>query len=169
MCVEHKKMCDCGRNSASFQFRDEIMPEEVLEKLYCPVCSSGVQNEEEAMIRDNGWIIKYDMDIVRFMQQKLPVAEATPAYLFDEGYCTWDGIYPTDRADSIREREELVQLAKTDKKKYIERFKAWGIDRMDRLAKEGWRKADVPQQRKEPLQREEDAGAGVRDLPEVRV
>ena len=168
MCVEHKKMCVCGQNSASFQFRDEIMPEEVLEKLYCPVCSSGVVYDEETMIRDNGWIIKYDMEISRFMRQKLPVADASPAYLFDEGYCTWDGIYPTDRADSVREREELVKLARTDKKAYLEQFKSWGIDRMNRLAREGWRKADEKQQRKEPLQREEDAGAGVRDLSEVR-
>jgi hypothetical protein len=169
MCVEHKRICECGRNSASFQFRDEIMPEEVLEKLYCPICSSGLHHDEEAMIRDNGWVIKYDMDIVRFMQRKLPVVRVTPAYLFDEGYCTWDGVYPTDRADSIREREELVQLAKTDKKKYIERFKSWGIDRMARLGKEGWRKADETEQRKEPLQREEGADTSVSELPEVRV
>ncbi len=142
MCVEHKKVCMCGRSSASLQFRDEIMPEEVLEGVYCPVCSSKVQYDEQTMISDNGWIIKYDMDIVRFMQHKLPVTGATPGYLFDEGYCTWDGIYPTDRADAVRERAELVELAKTDKKKYIEQFRTWGINRMVRLAKEGWRKAD---------------------------
>jgi hypothetical protein len=147
MCVEHKKVCICGQNSASFQFRDEIMPEEVIERLHCPVCSSRVQYDGETMVRDNGWIIQYDMDVVRFMRQKLPVADVTPGYLFDEGYCTWDGIYPTDRVDSVREREELVDLAKTDKKKYIERFRTWGINRMDRLAKEGWRKADGKQQR----------------------
>ena len=164
MCVEHKKMCVCGRNSAGFQFRDEIMPEEILEKLYCPICSAGVQHEEGTMIRDNGWIIKYDMDVVHLMQQKLPVAEATPAYLFDEGYCTWDGLYPGDRADSIREREELVLLAKKDKKEYIERFKSWGIRRMNRLAKEGWRKADETRQGKQPLHHTEHAGAAIHDL-----
>jgi hypothetical protein len=169
MCVEHKKVCKCGRNSASFQFRDEMMPEEVLEGLYCPFCSAGVAYDEETMVSDNGWVIKYDMDVVRFMRHKLPVADASAAYLFDEGYCTWDGVYPTDRVDSIREREELVKLAKIDKKKYVERFKTWGINRMDRLAKEGWRKANEKQQRKEPLQCEDDAGAGIRDLPEVRV
>jgi hypothetical protein len=141
MCVEHKRVCVCGRNVASLQFRDDILPEEVLESLYCPACSAGVSYDAGTMMRDNGWIIKYDMDIARFIQQKLPVGDTNPAYLFDEGYCSWDGVYPTDRADSIREREELVALAKIDKKKYLERFKTWGIDRMDRLAKEGWRKA----------------------------
>ena len=169
MCVEHKKVCMCGRKSASFQFRDEIMPEEVLEVLYCPVCAAAVRYDGESMIRDNGWIIKYDMDIVCFMQHKLPAVDATPLYLFDEGYCTWDGIYPTDRADSVRERAELAELAKTDKRKYIERFKTWGINRMDRLAKEGWRKANEREQGKEPLQCEDDAGTGLRDMHEVRL
>ena len=169
MCVEHKKVCVCGRNSASFQFRDEIMPEEVLEGLYCPVCAAAVRYDGESMILDNGWIIKYDMDIVRFMQHKLPAVDATPLYLFDEGYCTWDGVYPTDRANSIRERAELVELAKTDKRKYIERFKTWGINRMDRLATEGWRKANEREQGKEPLQCKDDAGTGLRDMPEVRL
>ncbi len=169
MCVEHKKVCMCGRNSASLQFRDEIMPEEVLEGLYCPVCAAAVRYDGESMIRDNGWIIKYDMDIVRFMQHKLPAVDATPGYLFDEGYCTWDGIYPTDRADSIRERAELAELARTDKRKYIERFKTWGINRMNRLAEEGWRKANEREQGKEPLQCEDDAGTGLRDMSEVRL
>jgi hypothetical protein len=143
------------------------MPEEVVEGVYCPVCSSRVHYDEETMISDNGWIIQYDMDVVRFMEHKLPAVCATPGYLFDEGYCTWDGVYPTDRADSIREREELVELAKTDKKKYIERFKTWGINRMDRLAREGWRKADESQ-RSKPLQHEEDAGTCLHDMSEVR-
>ncbi len=142
MCVEHKKICICGRSTASLYFRDEILPEEVIDRLYCPQCSVAVGYDAITMVMDNGWIIKYDMDIVNFMRQKLPAGEATPGFIFDEGYCTWEGVYPTDRADSVKEREELVQLSKINKKKYLEEFKTWGIKRMQRLQQEGWRKAN---------------------------
>ena len=94
------------------------------------------------MLRDNGWIIKYDMDVVQFMKQKLPGADLTPDFIFDQGYCTWNGIYPGDQADSIREREELLRLAKIDKRKYLEEFRSWGVRRAERLEREGWRKAN---------------------------
>ncbi len=142
MCVEHKKLCKCGRNSASLFFRDEVLPEEVVGMLYCPVCSQDVRYDNDTMVKDNGWIIEYDMDVVNFMRQKLPAGEATPDFVFDEGYCTWNGVYPTDRADSVKEREELVQLASIDKRKYIEEFRTWGVKRMERLEREGWRKAN---------------------------
>ena len=94
------------------------------------------------MLFDNGWIIEYDMDIARFMMQKISRSdEISPGFLFDEGYCTWKGVYPNDHIDSTREREELVKLATTDRKKYFEEFKKWGVNRMERLAQEGWRKA----------------------------
>ncbi len=142
MCVEHRKICTCGQNSASLHFRDEILPEEVVDRLYCPQCSGTVGYDTGSMVRDNGWIIKYDMDVVNFMRQKLPAGEATPDFIFDEGYCTWNGVYPTDREDSVKERGELVQLSKINRKKYLEEFKSWGVSRMERLAREGWRKAD---------------------------
>jgi hypothetical protein len=81
------------------------------------------------------------MDVARFMGQRLPSANITPDYLFDEGYCTWRGVYPTDHQDSLREREELVKLSKIDQRKYLDEFKRWGISRMERLSREGWRKA----------------------------
>lgn len=141
MCVEHKKICNCGRSMASLHFRDEILPEEVVDRLYCPSCSPDVSFDNSTMIKDNGWIIKYDMDVANFMRQKLPASDATPDFIFDEGYCTWNGVYPTDRADSVKEREELVQLSKINKKKYLEEFKSWGVRRMEQLKLEGWRKA----------------------------
>jgi hypothetical protein len=95
------------------------------------------------MLADNGWIIAYDMDIARFLMQKVaPAHEITPEYIFDEGYCTWRGMTPTDTRDSVRERTELAQLAKTDPKQYFQEIKAWGNSRIERLAREGWRKAN---------------------------
>jgi len=50
-------------------------------------------------------------------------------------------VTPTDHIDSVRERQELAQLAKTDRRRYFEEIKSWAHTRMERLAREGWRKA----------------------------
>ena len=145
MCMDHKKTCVCGAQTASFNFRDEVMPFEIIDRLYCPRCSSDISFNAGTMIRDNGWIIDFDMDIARFSGHKLSGAEITPDYLFDQGYCTWRGVYPMDHIDSVKEREELVQLARINPRKYLDEIKKWGIDRMARLAGEGWRKANAGQ------------------------
>lgn len=143
MCVDHMMICKCGSKSASFNFKDEIMPVEVVECLYCPQCSGDINYDADTMIRDNGWIIKYDMEIAKFMRNRLPAKEINPSFIFDEGYCTWRGVYPNDHIDSVEEREELLKLSKINPKKYIEEFRKWGIERMDRLSREGWRKANA--------------------------
>ena len=143
MCVDYSKPCLCGRSSASFNFRDEILPYETIATLYCPACSSNIKYDAATMLSDNGWIIDYNMEVARFMmQKKAPASQVTPEFLFDEGYCTWRGVYPGDHIDSAREREELLKLAKTDRKRYFEEFTTWGIKRMARLALLGWRKAN---------------------------
>lgn len=146
MCVSYETTCLCGKGLAGFNFKDEIMSEEVISRLYCPQCSNDIKFNHETMIADNGWVIEYDMDIARFLSQKIKTGglmNITPEFIFDEGYCTWRGIYPTDHIDSAKERDEIVKLAKINPRKYLEEFKKWGIARMDRLAKEGWRKANV--------------------------
>ncbi len=141
MCVDHKVTCVCGENSASFNFRDNILPVGVVRRLYCPLCSGGTDFNSDTMLSDNGWIIEYEMDIVRLMAQKLPRTGAiSPEFVFDEGYCAWRGVYPNDHVDSAREREDLLKLAKTDRKRYFNELRSWGIQRMERLAHEGWRR-----------------------------
>ena len=143
MCMDHSINCSCGKSSASFHFKDDILPYEVVTGLYCPSCSSSAVRVTPGMLVDNGWIIAYDMDVARFLMQKVaPAHEITPEYIFDEGYCTWRGMTPTDTRDSVRERTELAQLAKTDPKQYFQEIKAWGNSRIERLAREGWRKAN---------------------------
>jgi hypothetical protein len=94
------------------------------------------------MLADNGWIIEFDMEIARFLLQKeIPADWVTPAFIFDEGYCTWRGVTPSDHIDSVRERNELLKLAQTDRKRYFEEIRNWSNGRMERLAREGWRKA----------------------------
>ena len=142
MCVDHSLNCSCGKTYASFHFRDEVLPFDVVNKLFCPECAREVIHNPETMVADNGWLIEFDMDIARFMmQKKAPAPLITPEYLFDEGFCTWRGMTPTDHIDSVKEREALVQLAKTDPKRYFEEMRTWGNTRMERLAREGWRKA----------------------------
>ncbi len=144
MCMAFEMNCACGNSMAGFNFKDEVMSEEVIKGLYCPSCSRSVEFDPASMVSDNGWVIEYDMDIARFQSHKIKTftEDITPEFIFDEGYCTWRGIYPTDHIDSIKEREEIVKLAKVNPKKYLEEIKDWARNRMERLREEGWRKAD---------------------------
>ena len=144
MCMEHSIICKCGSRDASFNFKNEIMPPEVIEMLYCPGCSDGLVIEQEHMLHDNGWVIKYDMEIAGLYSNRLPSHDAaglSPETLFDQGYVTWRGMYPGDHIDSVKERTELAELAKINPRKYFEEMKTWAISRMARIKEEGWRKA----------------------------
>jgi hypothetical protein len=143
MCIDHSINCSCGKSTASFNFRDEVLPFEVIIKLNCPDCSQGVLYDPSTMIADNGWIIEFDMEVASFflLQKLAPAHNVTPEFIFDEGYCTWRGVTPSDHIDSARERNGLLQLAQTDRKRYFEEIKNWSNNRMERLAQEGWRKA----------------------------
>jgi hypothetical protein len=141
--MDHSLNCSCGKGSASFNFRNDVLPFEVIIKLNCPACSQSAPFDPSTMIVDNGWMLEFDMEIANFMLQKAAHGgRVTPEFIFDEGYCTWRGVTPSDHIDSVRERNELLKLAQTDRKRYFEEFKNWGINRMERLAREGWRKAN---------------------------
>jgi len=144
MCMEHSVICKCGKRDASFNFKNEIMPPEVIETLYCPDCSCELSVDQESMVHDNGWVIKYDMEVAGLYSKRLPandIQNLSPETLFDEGYVTWRGIYPGDHIDSATERRKLAELAKTDPRKYFEEMKSWAVNRMERLKEQGWRKA----------------------------
>jgi hypothetical protein len=142
--MDHAVVCKCGQRDASFNFRNEVMPPEAIEALYCPECSQEVAFNSGSMLKDNGWIIQYDMEVAGLYSSRLPSSEKerlSPELLFDEGYITWRGVYPGDHIDSAREREELATLAKVNPKKYFTEMRTWAISRMTRLKEEGWRKA----------------------------
>jgi hypothetical protein len=128
---------------AGFNFRNEVMSGEIIRRIYCPECSGDISFDPATMVADNGWIIEYDMEIARFQSLKLPVKadDITPDFIFDEGYCTWRGVYPSDHIDSVLERTEILELAKINPRKYLEEMKEWANTRMERLTQEGWRKA----------------------------
>lgn len=143
MCMAHEMSCSCGSGMAGFNFKNEIMSGDIISRIYCPGCSRDISFDPGTMVADNGWVIEYDMDIARFQSHRLTVkpAEVTPAFIFDGGYCTWRGVYPTDHIDSVLERTEILKLAKINPRKYLEEMKEWANTRMERLTREGWRKA----------------------------
>ncbi len=146
MCLEVKIKCNCGNEEVRFNLKNNIMPEEVIEAVYCPAESERVDFDEKIMINDNGWIIQYNMDIAKFIgNKKLHISpdEITPSFLFDEGYATWKEIYPGELKDSMKDRERLKRLAKIDRKKYFEEMRNWANNRMKKLKEAGWRKAQV--------------------------
>lgn len=143
MCMLYEAGCSCGASLAGFNFKDDVMSDAVISRLYCPKCSADIRFNPDTMLADNGWVIEYDMDIAKFQAQKIKGLTAiTPEFIFDEGYCTWRGFYPTDHIDSTVERSEISKTAKTDPKKYLEDIKGWATGRMEKLSKEGWRKAN---------------------------
>ncbi len=143
MCMDHSVVCKCGKNEASFMFKNELMPPETVEALYCPECSGEVPVNTDLMLKDNEWVIHFDMEITELYKGRLPYnkEQLSPELLFDEGYVTWRGFYPGDHLESAKERKKIAKLAKTDPAQYFREIKNWATKRMSRLKKEGWRKA----------------------------
>ncbi|HDS17133.1 MAG TPA: hypothetical protein ENN66_11120 [Proteobacteria bacterium] len=143
MCVEIKHQCSGGHQTAQFSNLDNILPAVVINRVYCPQCEDKPVFNEFSMLADNGWLIEYDMELATYLLGKKGIDKklVTPEYVFDNRYATWQGMSPTDLEESLRERQEIVALAKVDGKKYVETFKSWSISRMKAFAAAGWRKA----------------------------
>ena len=41
MCMNLRRFCSCGRNSAYLSCRDNLLPAEILVNLFCPECRPG--------------------------------------------------------------------------------------------------------------------------------
>lgn len=143
MCQATTKICECGSGEAGFHFINNILPENVIRALYCPQCSGTVDFDGASMLKDNGWIIEYEIEGARLFAREfgVPPEEVTPEFIFDNGYCSWVGYTPSDRFDSFEEKKAILELAKTDRRRYFEELKSWSINRVRRLSEEGWRKA----------------------------
>ena len=141
MCMAYEARCSCGAQRASFQFKDNIMSQDVIRALYCPACSSGLAVNADTMVIDNGWVIEYDMEVAQLKGLQCGHIVTTADDIFDEGYCTWNGMYPGDHIDSMKEREQIAALAKSDPSFYLKEMKSWMMERMKRLQEAGWRKA----------------------------
>ncbi|MBN2231808.1 MAG: hypothetical protein JW781_03175 [Deltaproteobacteria bacterium] len=143
MCMKIEIPCQCNSEKAQFNNLNNILPPAVILTVYCPACSDKVKIDPATMLHDNGWIIEYDMEQIRFLLGRfdIPAARITPAFVFDERYSTWQGITPTDFTESLREREALLEISRVDKRTYAEALKNWSIKRMQAFTTAGWRKA----------------------------
>lgn len=146
MCVEVKQSCECGKREATFHLRDNIMVQEVIERIYCPDCSKSVAFNPETMLRDTDWLIEYDMDLAQMLAiSKIgaDMAKVNPEYLFDEGLATWREMYPGETLDIADERWQIIQKKDKDPKGYLQEINSWAVNRIQRLKESGWRKAQL--------------------------
>lgn len=144
MCLEVRKACQCGKRNVQFHLRDNIMSQEVINRLYCPDCSITVEINPATMLGDNGWIIEYDMELARFQATaKLTMDPdyVQPGYLFDSGYACWLEMYPGEKEEISAERTEILALQKKNPTHYLQEISSWNIARIERLKDAGWRKA----------------------------
>jgi len=141
MCIAVQVECSCGGQFAAMHHMNGVLPEQAVLAVHCPECT-GVTFDPQTMLRDNGWVIEYDMDVARnVLGRELSEGEITPERVFDEGYATWNGLTPTDVYDKAFEMNELVTQTQGDKRRYITEMRSWTQTRTQRLADEGWRKA----------------------------
>lgn len=144
MCQEVNRMCSCGKERVSFHLRDNIMSQEVIDRLFCPACSGAVTFEQERMVNDNGWVIEYDMDLARMYaiaKLGLEPAQVQPGFVFDEGYVAWREMYPGETGDIADERNRIIAMKDKDPQEYLAAINAWAVERVARMKAAGWRKA----------------------------
>jgi len=144
MCIEVKKKCQCGSRQVQFHLRDNIMSAGVLDRLYCPECSTQASINSETMLRDKEWIIEYDMTLARMYgstRLSLAAEQISPEFIFDHGYATWREMYPGESEDIAGERERIIARKDEDPKRYLQEISSWAINRINRLKEAGWRKA----------------------------
>lgn len=142
MCMTNEISCVCGSERVSLHHGDSILPGDVIKAIHCPQCS-GVSFNQATMIRDNDWIIEYDMEIAGVFAHQIRTKkeDITPDYIFDNGYASWNGYTPNDTKAAAKEKMAILELARTDKRRYMAEIKSWTENRLKRLAGEGWRKA----------------------------
>lgn len=144
MCMAVVRSCSCG-GQASLHHLNSTLPEEVVVAVHCPQCAPSVEFDPATMVRDNGWMIEYDMELATYHLQRYGIdpAKVTPEFIFDEGYSSWNGLTPTDSFDKAMEMHELLVDSAGDKRRYFEAMKTWTKERTSRLAQQGWRKAQT--------------------------
>jgi len=138
------RFCECGRNSVYLSFRDNLLPPEVLLTLYCPHCRPQAALDRDTTLEDCGWVLEYDVkraqayfDLRGFKQR------ATPEFLFDEGYLSWQGLAPGDEAVNARLHRRLEPLVRQDYALYLQTLKTEWTAHVAGLKEAGWRKAQA--------------------------
>lgn len=144
MCMNERRVCQCGHNSALLIFRDNLLPPEILVSLYCPQCRSQATWDGDTMLDDCGWVLEYDVAGAQvFLNRRGVTGRATPAFLFDEGYLTWQGLAPGDMEINSKLHQRLVPLIEQDLALYLKSLKSEWLAHVAELKAAGWRKAQL--------------------------
>jgi hypothetical protein len=143
--MNQRRFCECGHNSAFLNFRDNLLPPEILLHLYCPRCRPEAGPRDAAtVLEDCGWLLEYDVPRAqayfdwRGLQQR-----ATPEYLFDQGYLSWQGFAPGDHEVNSGLHRRLAPLIEEDLARYLRTLKSEWTAHVARLKAAGWRKAQA--------------------------
>jgi hypothetical protein len=143
MCMNLRRFCSCGRNSASLSCRDNLLPAEILVNLYCPECRPG-SIADRTMIEDCGWVLEYDVDRAQaYFTVKGMRSRAIPAFIFDAGYLSWQGLAPGDQEVNTRLHRRLAPLIEQDLALYLKSLRSEWVAHVARLKAAGWRKAQA--------------------------
>ncbi len=142
MCMNTQRTCQCGQGSAFMVYRDNVLSPEVLLNLYCPACRGEARWDAGTMVEDCGWVLEYDLDAAQaLMDQRRLGLEATPEFIFDEGYLSWQGLSPVDHEMNHRLHRELEPLIQADLNLYLKSLKERWQEHVVELKAAGWRKA----------------------------
>lgn len=142
MCLNLRRWCRCGLNSAFLIFLDNLLTPEVLVNLYCPECGHEVPRDGDTMLEDCGWVLEYDVTLAQTMLKQRGVnGPATPEFLFDRGYLTWQGFAPGDQEVNSELHRRLAPLIEQDLNLYLQSLKSQWLKHVMALKAAGWRKA----------------------------
>ncbi|MCK9375325.1 MAG: hypothetical protein M0P73_04150 [Syntrophobacterales bacterium] len=143
MCLNLRRFCVCGRNSTYLSCRDNLLPGEILLNLFCPECRPD-STEEDTMLQDCGWVLEYDVERAQaYFDLKSMQVRATPGFIFDAGYLSWQGLAPGDQEINTRLHQRLAPLIKQDLALYLQSLRAEWVAHVAQLKAAGWRKAQA--------------------------
>jgi hypothetical protein len=143
MCMNLRRFCSCGRNSAYLSCRDNLLPAEILVNLFCPECRPDCV-QDDAMLDDCGWVLEYDVDRAQgYFDVRGIRSRATPAFIFDAGYLSWQGLAPGDQEVNTRLHQRLAPLIEQDLALYLKSLRSDWVAHVARLKAAGWRKAQA--------------------------
>ena len=144
MCLNQRRYCECGRHAVSLIFRDNLLQPEILVNLYCPECRHLPPWDAATMLEDCGWALEYDVDRAQsYFKLRGVKGAATPQFLFDQGYLSWQGLAPGDEEVNRRLHQRLAPLIEQDLAEYLKAMKEEWVAHVAGLKAAGWRKAQA--------------------------
>ncbi len=143
MCLNLRRFCACGRNSAYLSCRDNLLPGEILLNLFCPECRPDSIGDD-SMLQDCGWVLEYDVERAQaYFDLSSMRVRATPGFIFDAGYLSWQGLAPGDQEVNTRLHQRLAPLIEQDLALYLKSLRTEWVAHVAQLKAAGWRKAQA--------------------------